>query len=139
MIFCARRDKYQRHILEYWIDVRTSGSLSRTTQEQFSQYVEIVDDNLSLPPPTLGNEALPCYDEEDEDEVTDDDDDANTDAKVPTTTPSTKRKRRAKTPSPKSKLANKRKREKAEAVETALEACCCGELINLMGIRYDGH
>ncbi|CAE7235007.1 unnamed protein product [Symbiodinium necroappetens] len=116
----TRRDKYQRHIVEYWIDVRTSGSLSRTHQEQFSQFVEIIDDNLSLPPPMLGNETRPCYDEDEYEEDTEDDEEA--DDKAPTTTPKLKRKRRrGKTPSPKSKLESKKRREKAEAVETALE------------------
>ncbi|CAE7698574.1 unnamed protein product [Symbiodinium sp. CCMP2592] len=118
----TRRDKYQRHLIEYWIDVRTSGSLSRTTQEQFSQYVEIIDDQVSLPPPMLGTEALPCYDEDEpEDEETGDDDDADREGKTATTTPASKRKRRGKTPSPKAKLLSRQKREKAEAVETALE------------------
>ncbi|CAE7211121.1 unnamed protein product [Symbiodinium sp. CCMP2592] len=34
------------------------------TKEEFSQYVEIIDNNTSLPNPVLGNEALPCYDED---------------------------------------------------------------------------
>ncbi|CAE7350422.1 unnamed protein product, partial [Symbiodinium sp. CCMP2456] len=37
------KDKYQSHIVEYWVDVRTSGSLSRSTKEEFNQYVEIID------------------------------------------------------------------------------------------------
>ncbi|CAE7259546.1 unnamed protein product [Symbiodinium sp. CCMP2592] len=121
-----KKDKYQRHIVEYWVDVKTSGSLSKTSREEFNQTVEIVDDNLQLPPPQLGNEALPCYDEEDDED--DDDDDEEEDGTEPrdktsSVTPKLKRKRRGKTPSPKSKLAAKKKREKAEEVESALEAC----------------
>ena len=122
-----RRDKYQRHIVEYWIDVKTSGSLSKASREEFSQYVEIIDDNLQLPPPQLGNEALPCYDEEDDDDDDDGDEDDGADRrddKSSNATPAGKRKRRGKTPSPKSKLMAKRKREKEEEVEHALEACC---------------
>ncbi|CAE7294628.1 unnamed protein product [Symbiodinium sp. CCMP2592] len=119
-----KKDKYQRHIVEYWVDVKTSGSLSKTSREEFNQTVEIVDDNLQLPPPQLGNEALPCYDEEDDED--DDDDDEEEDGTEPrdktsSVTPKLKRKRRGKTPSPKSKLAAKKKREKAEEVESALE------------------
>ncbi|OLP79425.1 hypothetical protein AK812_SmicGene40282 [Symbiodinium microadriaticum] len=120
----TRRDKYQRHIVEYWIDVKTSGSLSKASREEFSQYVEIIDDNLQLPPPQLGNEALPCYDEEDDDDDDDGDEDDGADRrddKSSNATPAGKRKRRGKTPSPKSKLMAKRKREKEEEVEHALE------------------
>lgn len=104
--------------------MKTSGSLSKTSREEFNQYVEIVDDSLQLPPPQLGNEALPCNDEEDDEEDNDgeEDDDSDPRDKTSSVTPKSKRKRRGKTPSPKSKLAAKRKREKAEEVESALEA-----------------
>ena len=118
-----RRDKYQRHVLEYWIDVRTSGSLSKASREEFSQHVEIIDDNLQLPAPQLGNECLPCYDEEDDDDDGDDDDDCAEpkEDKTSTVTPKGAPRKRGKTPSPKSKLLSKRKREKEEEVESALE------------------
>ncbi|CAE7188350.1 unnamed protein product [Symbiodinium sp. CCMP2456] len=106
-----KRDKYQRHILEYWIDLRTSGSLSRSHMEEFSQYVEIIDDNASLPAPVLGNEALPCYEGEDDDDSQEscDEDDDDDDTKA-SETPTSKRKklRRARTATPR---VTKKKRD----------------------------
>ncbi|CAE7638788.1 unnamed protein product [Symbiodinium sp. CCMP2592] len=93
-----KKDKYQSHIIEYWVDVRTSGSLSRSTKEEFNQFVEIIDSGASLPPPTLGDEALPSYDVEDDDDEDDDQDDGDDDED------------------------NDEKEEKEEAVESALEA-----------------
>ena len=124
LLLLSRRDKYQRHVMEYWVDVRTSGSLSKSHKEEFSQYVEIIDDGTSLPPPTLGNEALPCYDDEDQggDCDEDDEDDDEDDDKQQDTNPSTrhKRPRRGKhTPKTKKKREEK---EKNEEVEIALEA-----------------
>ena len=113
------------------MDVRTSGSLSRSTKEEFNQCVEIIDSGASLPPPTLGDEALPFYDVEDDDDEDDDQDDEDDDEGNVTTSgiPSTRRKSRRKTskktPSPKSKILarkKKEKEEKEEAVESALEA-----------------
>ncbi|CAE7313426.1 unnamed protein product [Symbiodinium necroappetens] len=125
----TRKDKYQSHIMEYWVDVRTSGSLSQSTKEEFNQYVEIIDSGASLPPPTLGDEPLPCYEQDDDDEDDDEDDDDDDDeGEAATKTPSTKRKRHKrrgkKTPSPKSKMLAKKKKEKQEkeeVVESALE------------------
>ena len=116
----SRKDKYQAHIIEYWVDVRTSGSLSRSTKEEFNQCVEIIDSGASLPPPTLGDEALPFYDVEDDDDEDDDQDDEDGDEGNDTTsgTPSTRRKSRRKTskktPSPKSKILARKKKEKGE-------------------------
>ncbi|CAE7914152.1 unnamed protein product [Symbiodinium necroappetens] len=77
----TRRDKYQKHILEYWIDLKTSGSLSRSHKEEFNQFIEIIDDEAVLPPPVLGNEALPSYEEEDDDADDDDESEAKEDEK----------------------------------------------------------
>ncbi|CAE7344964.1 unnamed protein product, partial [Symbiodinium necroappetens] len=130
----TRKDKYQSHIVEYWVDVRTSGSLSRSTKEEFNQFVEVIDSNASLPAPTLGDEALPCYDEDndDEDDSEDEDDEVNVEDKTPSTKRRRPKKRGKKTPSPKSKLLAKQKKEKQEkeeAVESALEANCVIKLI----------
>eukprot|EP00439_Symbiodinium_sp_Y106_P037822 s6654_g4.t1 len=120
-----KRDKYQKHIVEYWIDLKTSGSLSRSHKEEFNQFIEIIDDAATLPPPVLGSEALPCYEEEDDAYDDDDDseeDDDNDDGKG-SSTPTTKRKRSKRSRRTPGSAKSKRKREeKAHEVETALEA-----------------
>ena len=113
-------------MVEYWVDVRPSGSLSTSHREEFTQSVEIIDDGTSLPAPTLGKEAMPSYDDLGEEDEDDEDDDDGVDD---TRTPSTRRKKRRgkKTPSPKSKMLAKQKKEREEkeaAVETALEVTC---------------
>ncbi|CAE7797904.1 unnamed protein product [Symbiodinium necroappetens] len=118
----TRRDKYQRHILEYWIDLRTSGSLSRSHQEEFTQYVEIIDNNASLPNPVLGNESLPCYDEEDEEESQDTDDGDDEDERG-SVSPKFKRKksRRSRPSTPRTNKKKREEKEKQAEVETALD------------------
>ncbi|CAE7697849.1 unnamed protein product [Symbiodinium necroappetens] len=58
----VRRDKYQKQIREFWVDVQTSGTLATTNTEEFSFCFEIIDPTCELPGPVLGKEPMPAYD-----------------------------------------------------------------------------
>ncbi|CAE7354165.1 unnamed protein product, partial [Symbiodinium necroappetens] len=136
----TRKDKYQSHIREYWVDVSTVGSLSNTHREQFNHCIEILDPDCSLPVPLLESSPKPCYDADSDQE----DADSSSDEECQDQTPSTSKAKQNKkkktkksksnksTPSPKTRSeksrdvlrrAERKKREnKEEEIERALEA-----------------
>ena len=131
--FC-RRDKYQRHVREYWVDVETVGKLETSHLEEFSQKYTIVDeDGCELPMPEIGGKSPSACLDIDGDSSSDDDDD--NDDETPSKTKPTKTKNKKKTPSPQSKRsilresnkktrsARKAAKAKEDEVEAALEAC----------------
>ena len=135
-ILSGRRDKYQRKIWEYWVDVETVGSLAHLQAEEFNQHFEIIDCDMELPGPTLGSSPDPHLgagdDEEEESSHPGDDDDD--DEPPPSTSKKNKSKRRASTPTPKSKsvrnrsvLTRSRRKDKpsrkdSQELEEALQA-----------------
>ena len=116
MLFVSgRRDKYQRKIFEYWVDVETVGSLSKTQSETFNQTYEIVDPNAELPAPGLGSSTDPnlgASDDDDEEESSDDDVDDKDEEPLSTEKkkkqPKKKKKKSSPTPSPKNKSRRSR-------------------------------
>ena len=54
-----RRDKYESHVKEYWIDVRTTGEMRRTMSELTVRKFEVVASSGDLPLPKLGDGPLP--------------------------------------------------------------------------------
>ena len=133
--FC-RKDKYQRHVREYWVDVETVGKLETSHMEEFSQKYTIVDeDGSELPMPEIGGKSPSACLSLDGDSYSDDDDDGENDDESPSKTKATKRKNKKKTPSPhskrsilrdsnkKTKSVRKAAKAKEDEVEAALEAC----------------
>ena len=122
----GRRDKYERHLKEFWVDVATEGTLAKSMVEQVSQSFEIVDFDCSLPAPTLGSSPKPdlerCSDDSDGEEQdagsssSDDEEGKKAAGKS-----KEDKKRIAKTGS--KKCNKKAKAEAEDKVEEALEAC----------------
>ena len=128
-----RKDKYQSHIREYWVDVETTGCLTTSHAEEVTQSYVVVDDNASLPAPILGSTLKPNLDREAEDDSSSEQAEATT----PSPESMKKRKRPQGTPSPRShpararailrKSASKKakttqqERENREEVEEVLE------------------
>ena len=61
-----RRDKYELHVKEYWIDVRTTGEMKRTMSELTIRKFEVICPEATLPMPKLPSEPLPKLPEEDD-------------------------------------------------------------------------
>ena len=126
-----RRDKYQRHIREYWVDVETSGCMNITHTEEVNQCYEIVDvPNAELPAPLLtGKSPLPNLhgDAENSEDSDDDDDDDDDDSDDGSDAPPPKKAKKTKPSSstgPAGTRANKGRKptKNDEAIEDALEA-----------------
>ena len=120
----ARRDKYERHIREYWVDVETVGTLAQSMEEEVTQSYEIVDFDCALPAPALGSSPKPYLDEPMDDSSREDDegawesegDDDEDDAA------SSKKRRRKDSATPSSdKKKKKRSRRKQQDQEHQLE------------------
>ena len=58
LVFC-RRDKYERHLREYWVDVKAMGSLATVHSEIASTRVVIEDPDMEFPEPVLTNSPMP--------------------------------------------------------------------------------
>ena len=137
-----RRDKYERKVKEYWVDVKTSGSSEHVVAEEVLQEYQVVDPKLkSLPAPTLGKSPRPdldadgaSSDSESCDEGADDDDDEEDDKEA--SSEDGKGKGQATTRKAKSKAKEDRKgpsnrglkRKRTKEMEEALEA---GSYLNL--------
>ena len=128
MCLDRRRDKYERHVKEFWVDVATEGTLAKSMVEEVSQSFEIVDFDCSLPAPMLGNSPRPDLDqacEESENEenregaTSSDDGEAN----KPATNGSKAHKSNATSPAKRRPKKSKAKENEIEEALEAWEAC----------------
>ena len=56
MLRHLRRDKYEKDVKEYWIDVKCTGELRRAVVEVTIRHFEVVDiQNRAIPTPAIGN------------------------------------------------------------------------------------
>ena len=107
----SRRDKYEKDVWEFWVDVETTGSVTQSCEEEFLQSFEIVDADVEVPAPTIGSSPMPIKDGkwagdgESGDEGQEDDEEEDEDEKTPMKNSLKKR-------SPKSKLTRKPSKSK---------------------------
>ena len=135
----CRKDKYEKHVREFWVDVETVGRLDTLHSEELNQSYVIVDDHdCELPSPMLGKSSSACLelDGDDTDEDENEDDDEDEEKEEPTPKSKSKKKRAKTTPSPKSRRrailknsstkttrsARKAAKAQEEEIEQALEA-----------------
>ena len=127
MLLPGRRDKYQRHIREYWVDVATTGFLATELEEQFLQQFEVTDCNMEMPAPTLGSCPMPPEEEDFQEDCSSADSDGESASNGSKTKKSKKHKAgkesRPSTPSKASKKLRKIPKPSADklAIEEALE------------------
>ena len=60
MLPVVRRDKYERDVREYWIDVRTTGEMKQLMSELVIRTIEVAGDfDHPMPAPMLGDGPTP--------------------------------------------------------------------------------
>ena len=123
-VHVVRRDKYERHLREFWVDVETVGTLAKSMEEEITQSYEIVDFNCSLPVPTLGDSPKPWVDEPRDESPEHEADEGSSSEEDAEAEHVSKKKPSKSKPASSPKTRRKQNRRKAEQVEEALEAPC---------------